>query len=102
MEDRMALMRDDPAVDLTVDGSGVGGLLASVFGAEMTATPGECAHCHTVSMVATMRVYMRGPGIVLRCPACAEVVLRIVETPTQTIVDVSGVRTLRFAKGDAR
>jgi hypothetical protein len=98
MDDRMALMRDDPAVDLTVDGSGVGGLLASLFGVEMTATPGECAHCHTVSMVGAMRVYMRGPGVVMRCPACAEVVLRIVETPSETIVDVSGVRTLRFAR----
>lgn len=98
MEERMAMMRDDPAVELTVDGSGVAGLLASVFGAEMTATPGECAHCHTVSMVGTMRVYMRGPGVVMRCPACAEVVLRIVETPTHTVVDVSGVRTLRFAR----
>jgi len=99
MEDRIAMMRDDPAVDLTVDGSGVGGLLASVFGVEMTATPGQCAHCHTVSIVASMRAYTRGPGVVLRCPACADVVLRIVETPTATMVDVSGVSMLRFEKG---
>jgi hypothetical protein len=99
MEERIAMMHDDPAVDLTVDGSGIGGLLASVFGVEMTATPGECAHCHTVSIVASMRAYTRGPGVVLRCPACAEVVLRIVETPTATMVDVSGVSMLRFEKG---
>ncbi|HEY4228497.1 MAG TPA: DUF6510 family protein [Candidatus Limnocylindrales bacterium] len=98
MEERIALMRDDPAVALTVDGSGVGGLLASVFGGEMTAAPGQCAHCHTVSIVGTMRAYTRGPGIVLRCPACAEVVLRIVETPTATIVDVSGVSSLRIER----
>lgn len=90
----MALMRDDPAVDLTVDGSGVGGLLAEVFGAEMTAAPGQCAHCHTVSMVGTMRVYMRGPGVVLRCPACAEVVLRVVRTPRGTLVDARGAAYL--------
>lgn len=98
MEERIALMRDDPAVDLTVDGSGVGGLLAAVFGAEMTATPGQCAHCHTVSVVGAMRAYVRGPGVVLRCPACAEVVIRIVQTPTATLVDVSGVTTLRFER----
>ena len=96
MEDRIALMRDDPAVDLTVDGSGVGGLLASVFGGEVTAAPGQCAHCHTVSVVGTMRAYVRGPGVVLRCPTCAEVVLRIVDTPTATIVDVSGATYLRI------
>ena len=98
MEERIAMMRDDPAVELMVDGSGVGGLLASVFGSEMTAAPGQCAHCHTVSMVGTMRAYVRGPGVVLRCPACAEVVLRIVETPTATIVDVSGASYLRIVR----
>lgn len=102
MEEQIAMMRDDPAVDLTVDGSGVGGLLASVFGGEMTATPGQCAHCSTVSVIGTMRAYTRGPGAVLRCPACAEVMIRIVETPTATIVDVSGVSYLRMERAARR
>ena len=99
MEERIALMRDDPAVDLTVDANAVGGLLATVFGGDITASPGQCATCHTVSIVGTMRAYMRGPGVVLRCPACAEVVLRIVETPTATLLDVSGARYIRIVRG---
>ena len=99
MEELIALMRDDPAVALTVDGNAVGGLLASIFAADVTASPGECANCHTVSLVGTMRAYVRGPGVVLRCPACAEVVLRIVQTPTATFVDVSGARSLRLERG---
>ena len=95
MEERIAMMRDDPAVDLTVDGSGVGGLLLEVFGVDMTGTSGECAHCHTVSVVGTMRVYMRGPGVVIRCPACAEVVVRIVRTPRRTFIDTGGAVDLR-------
>jgi hypothetical protein len=102
MEERIALMRDDPAVDLTVDGNAVAGLLASVFAAEVTASPGQCAHCHTVSMIGTLRGYVRGPGVVLRCPACAEVVIRVVETPTGTMVDVSGVSFLRFPRSTER
>jgi hypothetical protein len=98
MEERIALMRDDPAVDLTVDANAVGGLLAGVFGVDVTASPGQCATCRTVSMVGTMRVYMRGPGVVLRCPACAEVVLRIVQTPTSTLLDVSGARYIRLPR----
>ena len=98
MEERISLMRDDPAVGLTVDGSGVGGLLAAVFGAEMTGTPGQCAHCRTVSMVGTMRAYTRGPGMVVRCPACAQVVLRVVRTPTATYVDASGCGWIRIAR----
>ena len=95
MEERIALMRDDPAVELTVDGNALAGQLAAIFAVDLTASPGECATCHTVSMVGTMRAYVRGPGIVLRCPACAEVVVRIVVTPTATLVDVSGVKRLR-------
>jgi hypothetical protein len=96
MEERIGLMRDDPAVDLTVDGNAVGGLLATIFGADVTSSRGQCATCQTVSMVGTMRVYMRGPGVVVRCPACAEVVLRIVETPTGLSVDVRGIAMLRL------
>lgn len=98
MDERMALMRDDPAVELTVDGNAVGGLLAGIFAADVTGSPGQCAHCHTVSAVGTLRAYVRGPGVVLRCPACAEVVIRIVETPTGTLVDVSGAAFLRISR----
>jgi hypothetical protein len=101
MEERIALMRDDPAVDLTVDGNGAAGLLAELFGADMTDAPGQCAHCQTVSPVGTMRVYMRGPGVVLRCPACAEVVIRIVRTPRSTYVDARGAAYLAFERSDS-
>ena len=98
MEERIALMRDDPAVDLTVDANAIGGLLATLFGSEVTAMSGQCASCNTVSVVATMRTYMRGPGIVVRCPACAEVVLRVVQTPGANLLDVSGARYIRFVR----
>ncbi len=99
MEERTAMMGDDPAADLTLDGSGIGGLLAELFGSEMTAAPGQCAHCHTVSVVGTMRAYVRGPGVVLRCPACAGVVLRIVRTPRGTMVDARGAAYLVVDRG---
>jgi hypothetical protein len=84
-------------IDETVlDGNAVAGLLAAVFGTDITAIPGQCAHCHTVSVVAQLRAYTRAPGAVLRCPACSSVVLRVVETPTATLVDASGVSWLRF------
>jgi uncharacterized protein DUF6510 len=98
MQDRIELMRDDPAVDLTVDGNAVAGVLAAAFGAEMTAAPGRCAHCHTVSLMGSMRVYMRGPGIVIRCPACAEVVVRIVQTDRATMVDARGAAYIAVAR----
>ena len=97
MEDRIALMRDDPAVDLTVDGNAIAGLLMAVFERDVTMLEEQCVHCGTVSVVGTLRVYMRCPGVIARCPACADVVLRIVETPTGTRVDLSGATHLSRA-----
>ena len=89
---------DDPVADAVLDGNAVAGILAAAFGAEMTAVPGECTHCGTVNVVAAMRAYVRAPGTVLRCPACDGVVLRIVETPSATLVDARGVAWLRFER----
>ena len=87
-------MHDEAALD----GNAVAGLLAATFGVEMTAVPGQCAHCHKVNLVAELRAYTRAPGVVLRCPTCAGVVLRVVETPTATLVDPSGIAWLRFER----
>jgi len=98
LAERVAEMRDDPALDLVLDANALGGMLAGLFGDDVTGSPGQCAHCHTVSMVGTMRAYTRGPGMVVRCPACAQVVLRVVQTPTATYVDASGVSWIRIAR----
>lgn len=95
IDERLAAMHTDPAMDLTVDGSAIAGLLAVAFGRDLSATEERCAHCGTVSVIATMRVYSRGPGIVVRCPACTDVVLRIVETPRGLRIDASGATILR-------
>lgn len=92
-------MSDDPMADAVLDGNAAAGALAAALGVEMTAVPGECAHCGTVSVVAALRAYTRAPGIVLRCPTCGGVVLRIVETPTATLVDARGAAWLRFERG---
>jgi hypothetical protein len=87
---------DDPSVELELDGNARAGMFEALFGGDMTAVPGRCAHCHTVNMVGAMRAYTRGPGAVLRCPACDEVVLRVVETDSATYVDARGAAYLRF------
>jgi Family of unknown function (DUF6510) len=62
-----------------VDGNAIGGQLQEYFGAEMTAAPGTCAHCGTVSRVAELAVYTCAPGAVARCPTCGSVVMVVVE-----------------------
>jgi Zn finger protein HypA/HybF involved in hydrogenase expression len=95
-------MMDDtrPVMDEHVlDGNVAGGVLGAVLGVELTAAPGKCAHCGTVSMVGAMRAYVRAPGTVLRCPTCEGVVLRIVETDDATYLDLRGVVYLRITRG---
>jgi len=88
----------DPGGDQRLDGNAAGGLLGSLFGRDVTAAPGECAHCGTISFMGAMHVYMRAPGVVLRCPACGGVVLRVVETTEATYVDARGAAYVRFER----
>ncbi len=79
---------------LVLDGNAAGGLLAAAYGADVTSWRGRCVHCGTISVVATLRVYVGGPGTVLRCPVCAGVVIRIAETPTGLRLDERGMAEL--------
>ena len=78
------------------DGNVLAGTLEALFGADMTAVPARCAHCDTVNAVGAMRAYVRAPGAVLGCPACDEVVPRMVETVNATYFDARGASYLRF------
>lgn len=83
-----------------VDGNALAGPLAEVFGVDFTAVIGTCASCGATGAVATLRVYLHAPGVVARCPSCEEVVLRLVRTPTDAWVDLSGARSLRIPLPD--
>ena len=89
---------DDPAIARELDGNALAGMFEALFGSDMTAIPGRCTHCGTINMVGAMRVYMGGPGAVVRCPACDEVVLRMVQTAEATYVDARGAAYLRFER----
>ena len=85
--------------ELTLDANAVAGLLQEIFAIEVTASPAKCAHCGNEAEVGTLRAYVRAPGAVLRCSTCDGVVLRIVETTTEILVDARGASRLRFPKG---
>jgi hypothetical protein len=89
---------EDPTVDQLLDGNALAGRLESMFGSDMTAVPGQCAHCGTVNMIGAMRAFTHAPGTVLRCPACDGVVLRFVETTEAMYVDARGAAFLRMER----
>ena len=91
---------DDDGADmntaLMVDGNAIAGELEQIFGHDMTMAVARCAGCAADSMMATLMAFVRGPGVVLRCPSCQSVIARIVETPTATYLDAAGATYLRI------
>jgi uncharacterized protein DUF6510 len=83
---------------LMLDGNAVAGLLHEVFALEMTASPTACAHCGAVGAIGTLLAFTQAPGVVLRCPACEQVMLRIVETADAIYLDARGAVYLRLER----
>lgn len=81
---------------MILDGNAVAGDLHEVFGREVTAAWSTCAGCGRVDALGAVRAYVRAPGIVLRCPACDGVLLRLVRGGGRTWLDLSGIRLLEL------
>jgi hypothetical protein len=69
-----------------LDGNAIAGDLLAHFGAEMTTAAGACEHCGAISQIAELRVYLRAPGAVARCPRCGAVVIVVVTIGEMTNV----------------
>ncbi len=67
--------------DLTLDGNAAAGLLAEVFGEDLTGVHGHCPDCGRSGALGTVRAFTHAPGVVLRCPVCDGVQVAIVSTP---------------------
>jgi len=91
---------EDETIDLNqalmLDGNAAAGLMQEIFGLEMTSNPAECANCGNVSEMGGLLAFTQAPGTVLRCPACQEVMLRIVQTPNGTYLDARGAAYVRL------
>jgi uncharacterized Zn finger protein len=55
------------------DANAIAGLLEEIFAREVTGAERVCQSCGTRSHIGEHRLY-RGAGLVLRCPACGDVV----------------------------
>ncbi len=94
----MELAEMDLNRSLMVDGNAAAGMLEEIFSMEMTASPTECVHCGYEGEVGTLLAFIAAPGLVLRCPGCENVILRIVTTPRGVYVEVRGAVFLRMAR----
>ncbi len=97
----MEQMQMDTNLELMLDGNALAGALYDIFGTEMTTTPAECASCGNVAEMGALLAFTHAPGMVLRCPTCESILLRMVETPDAIYLDARGAVYLRIAKRSA-
>ncbi len=86
--------------ELMLDGNAVAGVLYEIFGREMTLVPAKCAHCGNVTEMGALWTFGKDMGIVMRCPACENVLIRIVETLDKTYIEARGVEAICLSRSD--
>jgi Zn finger protein HypA/HybF involved in hydrogenase expression len=86
----------DMNTEMMLDGNAVAGALQAIFGVEMTTTSLVCAQCGGTSMIGELQAFTQSPAVVLRCPGCGQVMLRVAQMPGATLLDTRGVMYLRI------
>lgn len=89
----------DMNASLMLDGNAVAGLLDEVFGREMTLAQAECEGCGSRRMMGGLHAFTHAPGVVLRCPDCGSIIMRMVVTETHYWIDARGAMYLRVTRG---
>ena len=87
--------------DLMLDGNAIAGLLREVFVEETTTARSTCASCGAVREVGALHVFAAAPGMVVRCPGCDIVQLRLVRSETRVWLDPRGVSCIEVAMPQA-
>ena len=78
------------------DGNALAGPLHDVFPLEVTTAIGRCIQCGRTAAMAEVRVFDHAPGVVARCPACDQVLLRLVRGPGRAWLDLRGLTYLQL------
>jgi hypothetical protein len=77
-----------------LDGNVAAGQLLELFTVDLTVATVVCAGCGRSAPLATYTAYADAPALVLRCPACAGVVLRYSSRNGTIRIDLTGARLL--------
>jgi hypothetical protein len=78
-----------------LDGNAIAGTLETIFGHDMTVAVATCAGCGARGPLAESAVYLRAPGIVVRCRHCDTVLAVMVERGAVYCVDLRGLSALQ-------
>nr|WP_244167791.1 DUF6510 family protein [Micromonospora chaiyaphumensis] len=70
--------------------------MREVFAVDLSSAIGRCDHCGMTGPMAGLHVYSHAPGLIGRCPACTEVMVRLVRAPDQAWLDLRGTTFLQI------
>ncbi len=87
---------------LRLDGNAAAGILSEVFVPDLTTARVTCANCGTIRALGALLVYAHGMGMVMRCPSCDAVVLRVARPRSQLWLDPTGARLVVMAASTSR
>jgi len=81
-----------------VDGNAAAGVLSEIFVPDLTAARAKCAGCGVTRTIGTLLVYAHGMGMVVRCPGCDRVMMRLARTPTHVWLDSTGAMSIVISR----
>jgi hypothetical protein len=84
------------SANLWSDATALAGPLQEVFRVEVTTAIGRCTGCGRTAPMAEARVFDHAPGVVARCPACDQVLVRLVRDRGRAWLDLRGLSYLQL------
>jgi hypothetical protein len=82
--------------DLWSDGNALAGPLHDLLRVDVTTAIGRCTGCGRAAPMAEVRVFDHAPGVIARCPACDQVLLRLVRDHGRAWLDLRGLTYLQL------
>jgi hypothetical protein len=79
-----------------VDGNAVLGALSLAVGTDVSRAGVVCGACGHDHQVAEAHVYLRCPGIVIRCPKCASAEIILIEIDHRIQLTIANVASMQF------
>jgi Family of unknown function (DUF6510) len=86
--------------NLWTDGNALAGPVGDLFRVDLSIAIGRCTGCGRTGAMAEVRVFDHAPGVVARCPACDQVLLRLVRGPGRAWLDLRGLSYLQLPLQD--
>jgi Zn finger protein HypA/HybF involved in hydrogenase expression len=77
--------------EMRLDGNAAAGMLRELFVADVTSAVVTCRACGEIGPVGRLLEYGHAMGVILRCPTCESVMLRVVHGPDALRLDASGI-----------